>query len=54
VPVKEDDDEESLLERIHVAEHETLVTAVAALCDGRVQVQEAQPPARTRVVVRRR
>lgn len=54
VPVLDGDDEKSLIERIHSVEHETLVNAVAALCDGRVQVHDATPPARAKVVVRAR
>lgn len=54
VPVLDSDDEQTLLERIHAVEHETLVGAVAALCDGRVQVNDATPPARAKVFVRAR
>ncbi len=38
VLVKEDDDLDSLMERIHAAEHRTLVEAVQAACDGRLEL----------------
>ncbi len=38
VLVKEDDDLDNLMERIHAAEHRTLVEAVQAACDGRLEL----------------
>lgn len=41
VPVLDTDDLETLMQRIHTAEHVTLVDAVAALCDGRVTLDDS-------------
>jgi phosphoribosylglycinamide formyltransferase 1 len=50
VPVLESDTLGSLMERIHAAEHRTLVDVVAALCDGRVELDTtaARPKVRVR------
>lgn len=51
VPVLDTDDLETLMQRIHAAEHVTLVDAVAALCDGRVML-DASGQGRPKVRVR--
>lgn len=52
VVVRDDDDLESLMTRIHAAEHETLVGVVKALAEGRLSVEPDAAGGRTRVRVR--
>jgi phosphoribosylglycinamide formyltransferase 1 len=52
VNVLADDTLDSLMKRIHAAEHATLVHVVQALCDGRVQLEPGAGDARPRVRVR--
>jgi len=39
VPVREDDDEQTLLERIHEVEHRLLPAAIQLVAEGRVQIE---------------
>ncbi|MEN9580544.1 MAG: putative Phosphoribosylglycinamide formyltransferase [Pseudomonadota bacterium] len=52
VPVLDDDTEESLLERLHQAEHELLVSVVAAVCDGGLTVERPMDQVSARAKVR--
>lgn len=54
VAVRPDDDLESLMTRIHAAEHETLVAVVQAVAEGRVEVESDGRRDRARVRVRGR
>ncbi|HMJ13161.1 MAG TPA: phosphoribosylglycinamide formyltransferase, partial [Polyangiaceae bacterium] len=49
VPVLDSDDEASLSERIHLAEHALLVEVLQAIALGRVSVSERAPGQRPRV-----
>lgn len=51
VPVLDDDTEETLMQRIHAAEHELLVKVVAGICRGnlRVERQDAAGVSQTKV-----
>lgn len=52
VEIRDDDDEHSLMQRIHAAEHQTLVAVVRALGEGRVEVTPVEGPRGARVRVR--
>jgi phosphoribosylglycinamide formyltransferase-1 len=39
VPVEDDDDEESLINRIHVEEHKSYVRAVELFAEGRLKLE---------------
>lgn len=52
VEILDDDSLDSLMTRIHAAEHATLVQAVRALCEGRVELLPAPQGGRSRVRVR--
>ncbi len=49
VEVRQDDSLDSLMERIHAAEHRTLVSAVQAACQGRLELEPRGRRVRVRV-----